>query len=83
MDTYSLLREFADSWFLLGMTLFFLGACLFAFRPGSRAIHEDAARAVFRGEAPADAPAPSPAAGCGRGCPGCACGAALAPEPRR
>ena len=35
-DTYTLLREFADSWVLLALTLFFLGTILFAWRPGSR-----------------------------------------------
>jgi cytochrome c oxidase cbb3-type subunit 4 len=50
MDTYSLLREFADSWFLIAMLVFFLGCCVWAFRPGSRAIHDDAARVVFRGD---------------------------------
>ena len=36
METYTALRHFADSWGLLGMTLFFIGAIIFAFRPGSR-----------------------------------------------
>ncbi|MEO0390075.1 MAG: cbb3-type cytochrome c oxidase subunit 3 [Pseudomonadota bacterium] len=48
MDTYSLLRELADSWALLLLTLFFVGTWVWAFRPGSRASHDDAARAVFR-----------------------------------
>ena len=66
MDTYSLLRHFADSWFLLLMTAFFLGCVLWAFRPGSRAIHDDAARTPFRGDAAPTPPgeradrAPSP-----------------------
>ena len=47
-DTYSLLREFADSWVLLSLTLFFLGAIAFAWRPGSRALHEDAGAVPFR-----------------------------------
>ena len=57
-DTYTILRHFADSWMLLAMTGFFVGCCLWAVRPGSRAIHRDAADAVFR--AP-DAPAPDAA----------------------
>lgn len=47
-DTYSLLRLFADSWMLLAMSAFFIGACLWAFRPGARAAHEEAAMAIFR-----------------------------------
>jgi len=50
MDTYTMLRLFADSWGLLGMTLFFIGAILFAFRPGSRAKADDAARIPFRND---------------------------------
>ncbi|MBN9072863.1 MAG: cbb3-type cytochrome c oxidase subunit 3 [Rhizobiales bacterium] len=44
METYTAMRQFADSWGLLGMTLFFIGALLFAFRPGSKASAEEAAR---------------------------------------
>ncbi|MCE0504034.1 cbb3-type cytochrome c oxidase subunit 3 [Roseivivax sp. GX 12232] len=76
-DTYSLLRAFADSWALLALFLFFLGAFLWVWRPGSRALHDDAARSIFR-----DAPPPAPErprAGCGRACAGCTC----APEESR
>ncbi len=48
METYSILREFADSWALLAMFLFFLGVVLFTFRPGSKAVHEDAANIPLR-----------------------------------
>ncbi len=41
METYSFLRHFADSWLLLAMTVVFLGVCVWAFRPGSRAVHEE------------------------------------------
>jgi cytochrome c oxidase cbb3-type subunit 4 len=44
METYTLLRQFADSWALLAMTLFFIGVVVFAFRPGSRELANDAAR---------------------------------------
>ena len=47
-DTYSLLREFADSWFLIAMTAFFVGCCVWVLRPGSRALHDDAARLVLK-----------------------------------
>lgn len=50
METYSLLREFADSWMLLAMTLFFLGVILWAFRPGSTKAYSDTANIPFRNE---------------------------------
>ena len=50
METYTALRHFADSWGLLGMTLFFVGAIVFAFRPGSRARADEAARIPFEDE---------------------------------
>ncbi len=43
METYTALRQFADSWGLLGMTLFFIGAVIYAFRPGSKKLADDAA----------------------------------------
>lgn len=55
METYTLLRLFADSWVLLALTLFFVGVVFFAWRPGSRAVHQDAAESIFRNEQrPAD-----------------------------
>jgi cytochrome c oxidase cbb3-type subunit 4 len=61
MDTYSLLREIADSWVLLLMVAFFVGAGLWAWRPGSAALHRDAASVPFRhDDAPiADDPVPA------------------------
>lgn len=50
MDTYSILREFADSWFLLAMTSFFIGTIIWAFRPGSNKVHRDTAGIPFRNE---------------------------------
>jgi len=50
MDRYSILRELADSWVLLLLVLFFLGAIVFALRPGSRPLHRDAAESIFRNE---------------------------------
>lgn len=50
MDLYSLLREFADSWALLTLVLFFVGSCLFVLRPGARRLHRDAAESIFRNE---------------------------------
>ena len=48
MELYTLLREMADSWALLALTLIFVGAALWAFRPGSKAIHQDAANVIFK-----------------------------------
>ncbi len=50
METYSLLREFADSWMLLFLFLFFIGIVFWAFRPGSREAHKDSADIPFRHE---------------------------------
>lgn len=50
METYSLLREFADSWVLLAMTLFFLGVIVWAFRPGSTRTYSDTANIPFRND---------------------------------
>ncbi|CAM3143102.1 cytochrome c oxidase cbb3-type subunit 4 [Paracoccus aminovorans] len=50
MEKYSFLRELADSWVLLSLVLFFLGAIVFALRPGSRPLHRDAAESIFRNE---------------------------------
>ena len=50
MDTYSWLRQFADSWALLAMFLFFAGVVLWTWRPGSRAKHDDIARIPLRNE---------------------------------
>ena len=48
METYSLLREFADSWMLVFLSAVFMAVVFWAFRPGSRPIHEDAAASIFR-----------------------------------
>ena len=57
MDTYTLLRTFADSWHLLFMTAFFIGVVVWAFRPGSRRVQQDAAASIFRND---DRPARTP-----------------------
>lgn len=48
METYSLLREFADSWMLLFLFLFFVGIVVWAFRPGASKVYEDTANIPFR-----------------------------------
>jgi cytochrome c oxidase cbb3-type subunit 4 len=50
MDTYSLLRQIADSWALLVLFLIFIGVIIYAFRPGSKDVHRDAADVPFRHE---------------------------------
>ncbi len=47
---YHIFREIADSWFLLGMFVFFAGCVLWAFRPGSREIYKDISDIPFRHE---------------------------------
>ena len=69
MDTYSFLRELADSWVLLILTLIFLGVIVWAFRPGSRPIHDDAARVPFRH----DATGAPRLASCAKACADCTC----------
>ena len=66
MDTYSILREFADSWALLVLFVFFIGVWAWAFRPKSRALHDEIANSIFRNET-------APGAPCDKGCPNCAC----------
>ncbi len=56
METYSLLREFADSWMLLTLFVFFVGVILWVFRPGASKIYENPAGIPFRHE---DSPAQS------------------------
>jgi cytochrome c oxidase cbb3-type subunit 4 len=45
---YHLMRTFADSWGLLFMAVFFVGAIAFAFRPGSSGAGERSALIPFR-----------------------------------
>ncbi|MEM7753351.1 MAG: cbb3-type cytochrome c oxidase subunit 3 [Pseudomonadota bacterium] len=52
MDTYSLLREFADSWALLALFSFFIGVAVFAFWPSLSAERRDAADIPFRHDRP-------------------------------
>ncbi len=46
-STYEFLRHLADSWGLLAMMLLWIGFALWAFRPGARAHHDDAANMIF------------------------------------
>lgn len=55
METYSFLREFADSWMLLMLFSVFVAVVIWVFRPGSTATYRDTANIPFRHD---DAPAP-------------------------
>ncbi|MEO0823184.1 MAG: cbb3-type cytochrome c oxidase subunit 3 [Pseudomonadota bacterium] len=55
METYTLMRAFADSWMLLAMTLFFIGIVLYTLRPGARKTHDDIANIPLRDDTPPDA----------------------------
>ncbi|WP_223423667.1 cbb3-type cytochrome c oxidase subunit 3 [Tateyamaria pelophila] len=48
METYSLLREFADSWMLLVMFSVFVGVAIWVFRPWARDMYRDTAEIPFR-----------------------------------
>ena len=50
METYSFLRELADSWGLLALMLFFIGAGVWAFWPTMRPSRVDASQIPFRNE---------------------------------
>ncbi|MCR9145970.1 MAG: cbb3-type cytochrome c oxidase subunit 3 [Rhodobacteraceae bacterium] len=50
MDTYSLLRQFADSWMLLALFVFFIGVVIWVMRPGSSKTYTDVADIPFRNE---------------------------------
>lgn len=50
MQTHEFLRQLADNWFLLAMFTLFVGAVAYAFRPGSRKGHNEAATSIFRNE---------------------------------
>lgn len=51
MEKYTFLRELADSWVLLAMTLFYLGIIVWAFRPSAKKIHKELASLPLRDEA--------------------------------
>ena len=65
METYTFLRELADSWVLLAMFAFFVGVWAFAFWPSLKADRDAAAAIVLRDDAPALT--------CSGDCAACAC----------
>ena len=49
METYTALRQFADSWAMLAMLIFFIGTLLFVFfRPGASDAAKDASAIPFK-----------------------------------
>nr|WP_316654571.1 cbb3-type cytochrome c oxidase subunit 3 [uncultured Gellertiella sp.] len=43
METYTAMRQFADSWAMIAMGLFFLGVIVFTLRPGGKSQAAEAA----------------------------------------
>lgn len=64
METYTFLRELADSWVLLAMFIFLGGIWVWAFWPGLAAERSDASMIPFRNEN-------KPATACDGSCAGC------------
>lgn len=64
METYSVLRAFADSWMLLFLFLFFIAVVVWVFRPGASKVYDDPANIPFRHE---EKPAPDDGANAGSG----------------
>jgi cytochrome c oxidase cbb3-type subunit 4 len=71
METYSFLRELADSWVLLGLFAFFLGAGVWAFWPSMAKARQEASEIPFRNDK----------AGCDNACDTCVCRFAFHEEP--
>ncbi len=63
MDTYSLLRQLADSWVLLAMFGFFVSVILWAFRPGAGKTYDAIAHIPLRDDAPLGATRTTPKKG--------------------
>lgn len=47
---YDLLRSFADSWALVALVALFVGIVFWAFRPGTKDLHEDLASIPLRND---------------------------------
>ncbi|MEL6551573.1 MAG: cbb3-type cytochrome c oxidase subunit 3 [Pseudomonadota bacterium] len=72
MELYTLLRAFADSWFLLAMTTFYVGVFVWVVRPGSNRVHDEIKQIPLRDDR---SPAPELTLGCTGGCADCPCAA--------
>jgi len=65
METYTFLRQLADSWVLLAMFGFFAGVILWAFRPGSTAVYDEISAIPLRDDASAPKTCSGDCATCG------------------
>ncbi len=50
METYTLMRQFADSWGLLYLVVVFIAVVIFAFRPGSKKYYSEQAQIPLKEE---------------------------------
>lgn len=64
-DLYTTLSQFALSWAMAGMALFFVGAVLWVFLPGKTRTYDEAARSIFRNDTKPDADDSAPGDGQG------------------
>lgn len=84
METYTFLRELADSWALLAMTLFFLGVVGWTFRPGARELYADTSAIPLRNdELPSEDDEPCGPKACSGTCSDCKNRIAFEVEPDR
>lgn len=54
METYSTMRQFADSWGLLLLFTVFIAIVIYVYRPGSRATYDDVAKSPLQKTDPED-----------------------------
>ena len=71
--TYAFLREFAGSWALLAMFLFYVAAILRALSPGRREANREASEIVMRNDTLPRDDRGDDAASCTKGCDACGC----------
>jgi cytochrome c oxidase cbb3-type subunit 4 len=64
-DMYTFLSQFALSWAMAGMAVFFVMAVLWVFLPGKSRTYDDAARSIFRNDTKPDADHTAPGDGQG------------------
>ena len=50
METQTFWQGVADNWMLLAMTTLYVGAILWALRPGARTVHDEISQIPFRNE---------------------------------
>jgi|TARA_B100000959_G_C14931283_1_gene603758 cytochrome c oxidase cbb3-type subunit 4 len=50
METYSILRQLADSWGLVFLFLVFISVIVFVYRPGSKNLHKEISKIPLKNE---------------------------------